>query len=465
MAARTVNKHDLSILSDLVFDSYASKELEFQGVHFVIRTLTTEEREDIARRYQYVSAKFNINLVLEILSNAILFINGYVFKKNEHAYLLNKLNSRLVLHLYSFYQKLDEELTESSKFIDYYIETKESRNLWLIFKKCSRITEPFSIRKINQYRFYWIVMNSYKDSFEEEKKTWSKVEYMTNSICAFVNPKGFRKSRGQMGVVDQLERNEDKTKQLIVEQLEGGVAVVKDNDIFSTLERLPDENKTDHEARVNIMLEKTLRGEIIDDYDKLVRQSEIKGFKNVLRNERKRILVEKELAKQRGFKFDRSEVLTNDSIKIKTEQDKKLGYFFEEHSYLDIVRLKDFAAMTKDEKKIAFDEVMIEVIDVQKEVDDYLKVLSEQTKGHGNAPEPVTMAQGDDNAIGPKTDSNLDVVKTTAERVAKMNVNVKGADLMKLRQGKINRINTVLNQRKSTIKPNDDNLDVIKFGK
>jgi hypothetical protein len=462
-STRVVNKNDLEILSSLVFDSYISKELEFQGYYFVIRTLTPEEREDISRKHKHLSEKHNIYLVLEILSNSIMFINGYEFKKDQHAFLLNRLNSRLILLLYKFYQKLDEETIESSKFIDYYIETRESRNLWTIFKRCSRITEPFSIRKINQYRYYWIVMNSFKDSFEEEKKAWSKVEYMTNSICAFTNPKAFRKSRGQMGIVDQLERNEDKSKQLIVEQLEGGTSEVRDNDIFSTLERLPGEERDEHEARLNIMMEKTLKGELVDDYDRIVRQDEIKLFKKYLRDERKKILVNREILKQKGEEFDNSEVLTNSTSRSKKiEEDKKKGFFYEDYSYLEIVNMKDFKAIPKKEKEVAFDEVMLEPIDIKKEVENFLKCLSKPSSVNENVQEPVTMVDKKDETTQLESDSS-GILRTPAERASKMNVDVKGVDLMKQRQNKVDRINSTMNQRRQTIEP-EEGLDVIKFG-
>jgi hypothetical protein len=484
-STRSVTKHDLEILSNLVFDSYTSQEVEFQSLHFVFRTLTSEEREDISRRYKYLSNKYNIHLVLEILSNSILFINGWKFIKSEHKHLLNKLSSRLVLKLYETYQKIDNESIEASRFIDYYVETRESRNMWAVFKTCSRITEPFAIRKLNQYQFYWIVMNSFKDSFEDEKRTWAKVEYMTNSICAFVNPKAFRRSKGQMGVVEQLEQHEDKTKQQVVEQLETGDVskeVYQGSDVFSSMERQASESEEQHENRVNVLMERTLKGELTDEHDRIVRQSELEFFKKFLREKRIQVLVEKELYKRQGMRFDSVEVLENDSLKKQFEEDKKKGFYYEDFSYLEIVRMKDFAAVPKKEKIEAFEEVMCEPIDVEKEVEYFLKSLSKQSsdgenieKEDGletqvNEQEHVTMVQTESESRMTESDSSegVDVIRTAAERAAKMNVNVKGVDLMQQRQDKIKRVENAMEQRRQAFdgpdddKPDDD-LDVMRF--
>ncbi len=467
---RQVTKNDLEILSNLVFESFIVKEVDLCEYHFLMRTLKTEERDDISRRYKYLSNKYNIQLVLEILSSSIMFINGYEFKKNEHQYLLNKLNSKLILNLYGAYQKLDAESSEASKFIDYYVETRESRNLWSIFKTCSRFTDPFSIRKLNQYQFYWIVMNSYKDSFEEEKKIWSKVEYMTNSICAFVNPKAFRKSKSQMGIVEQLEKNEDKTKQRVVEQLESGAPVVTEtDDIFSTLERLPGETDEDREFRVNTIMEKTLKGELVDEHDRIVRVDEVKTFKRYLMQKRKKVLVEKEMNKRNGMKFDSTEVLENDVTRKQFEEDKKKGFFYEDCSYIDIVKMKDFAAIPKEDKQIAFQEVMAEPIDLEKEVEIFLKGLSSNIReGHEsqNVEQPLdTMVleenvtrEDESNASG-----NLEV-RNAAEQASRMNVKVEGVDLMKQRQDKMRRVNRAMDQRRQIVQSkSDENLDLMKF--
>jgi hypothetical protein len=387
------------------------------------------------------------------------------------------LNSRVVLSLYRLYQNIDEELSEATKFIDYFIETRDSRNSWFVFKTCSRITEPFSIKKLNQYQYYWIVLNCFKDSFDEEKRNWTKVEFMTNSICAFVNPKAYRKSRGQ-SITDQLEQHEDKSKQKIVEQLEAGeaVSIEQSSNIFSTLNRLSGETEEQHEIRMNTIMEKTLKGELIDEHDRIVREYEINMFRSYLREKKKQILIERELFKKRGIKFDSSEVLENDFIKNQDEEDKKSGFYYDGFNYLEIVSMKDFAALPKIEKKKIFDEVMVELFDLEKEVESFLNNLSKTNnigeivkentiETHHDVQPPVTMVDEKDNTRGKESDSGL--LQTSAEKAAKMNVSVKGIDLMKQRTDKMNRMRNAMDKRKQVVEPrkqSESDLDIMKFG-
>jgi hypothetical protein len=478
-AARSVTKRDLEVLSDLVFDSYVTIESEVLGHEFVFRSLKTSEREEISRKYKRLSNKYNIKLVLDILSISLLYVDGFEISREQSEFLLSRLSSRLVLIFYREYQKLDSSIFESSKFIDYYVETRDSRNMWIVFKTCSRVVDPFSIRKLNQYQFYWVVMNSHKDLFEEEKRLWAKTEYMTNSICAFVNPKAFRKSKGQMGIVEQLEEQEDKSKQKIVEELEKGEEIkeVESNDVFSSMNRLEGESEEQHETRVNVLMEKTLNGELVDEHDRIVRNSEIDSFKKLLREKRVQVLVEREVFRRQGIRFeDSASVLENEAMAIELEENKKKGFFHEDFSYLEIVRMKDFAAVSKSEKEKAFDEVMSEDVDVNVEADRFLKSLSGTNNSTSDVEnniennEFVTKQERfvDDSEV--LADSNVEVepkqeiVRTAAERAASMSVDVQGVDLMKQRQEKIKRVSRALGSRNKAIeKQEDENLDVMKF--
>ncbi len=465
-AARKVTKHDFEIVANLIFDSFIVREVEAAGYHFTIRSLTAKEREDISRKYRYLSNKYNMILMLDILSCSIQFVNGLEFKHQKHNQIFRKLNSRIILKLYDEYQKIDEEIAESSKFIDFYVESKESRNMWAIFKTCSRITDPFSIRLLNQYQFYWIVTNVFKDSFEEEKKQWTKTEYMTNSICAFINPKGYKKARNRKTVVEQLEENEDKAKQRIVEELEGNVVqqFVDSNDVFSAMEKQQEETDDEYETRINVLMERTLNGEIVDEHDRIVRKSEIESLKNFLREKRKEVLVQREVNARRGIEFEQLSMIENEAMKIQLEEDKKQGFFHDEFSYLDVINMKDFAAVSRKEKEDAFNEVMEEQIDVEGEADHFLKSLSGQdtTSDQEVVQEPVTIDEQLDDASQGLADSNSEIepMKTAAEKAAAMNVNIQGVDLMKQKKEKNDRIRQTIQRR--NIEPDSD-LDVMKF--
>jgi len=465
---RSVTKNDLDVLSKLVFDSYITQEVEFQNCHFVFRTLSTIERETIVRKYRYLSNKHNLFLILEILSSCIVFVNGEQFVKKDHEYLIKLLDSRVVLKLYDFYQELNEQQEQASQFIDYYIETRDSRNSWLVFKTCSRMIDAFSIKKLNQYQYYWIVLNCFRDTSEEEKRQWSKIEYVTNSICAFVNPKAFKKSKSQMNISEQLSQNEDMTKRKIVEQLETGSEYieVETNNIFSTLERMPGETEEQHEIRVNTIMEKTMNGELIDDHDIIVRQNEINVFKSFLREKRIKVAVERELHKRRGMNFDSTVLLENDESRKQLDEDKKKGFFFEDYSYFQIVIMRDFAAVPKKDKEKAFEEVMSELIDVEKELKSFLKSLSNSSSNDNDLSEGLghNLECNQQDIIDIKTSDASEaqadkVLESIASKVAKMSVDVVGVDLMKKRNEKIKRTQDAMDRRKVLESINEESLD------
>lgn len=473
-SARKVTKRDFNLLSDLVFETYTTREVKLENHYVMLRSLTTKEREDISRCYRYLPSKYNIMLVLDILCCSILYVDGLEFYKQKHEFIFRNLNSKLVFKLYEEYKLLDDDVAESSKFIDYYVESRESRNMWAVFKTCSRIQDAFSIRKLNQYQYYWITSNVYKDSLENEKKTWAKVEYITNSICGFINPKALRKSKSGSSIVEQLEDQEDKVKQRIVDELEFGEKqqVVESNDVFSSMERQNEEDDEQYESRINILMERTLKGELVDDHDKIVRTSEINFLKKFLREKRIQVLVEREVYIRRGIDFDSGSILENEASLIQLEEDKQKGFFHDDFSYLEIVMMKDFAAVTKEEKQIAFEEVMSEQIDIDNEVNLFLKSLSgrddvdEQTL---NLLEQDTISVNLEYDSENDTDSNNEEevkvpIRSAASQAAGMKIDIEGVDLLKQRQEKMQRAVKALNRRSVGQKKEDDsNLDVMKF--
>lgn len=467
MSSKKVTKEDLQNLSELIFDNYCFHEFELLGINFILRSLKTDERERIFRKYKYFSKNQNISLILEILSNSLMYINGLEFEKEKHKHFLSFFSLKIILKIFEEYQKNESKIENSSKFIDYYIETRDSRSSWIVFKTCSRITDPFSIKKLNQYQYYWILMNSFKDSFEEEKRIWSKVEYMTNSICAFVNPKAFRKSKDQMSIVEQLEESEDKSKKKIIEEFEQGekIEVKESNDVFSSLEKMQNESEEEHESRVNILMEKTLKGELVDEHDRLVRDSELEFLKKFLREKRTQVLVEREVFKRQGTKFDSVDVLENEVLKIQLEEDKKKGFFFEDFSYLEIVRMRDFVTIPKNEKEKAFEEVMQEEINIDLEVEHFLKNLSNDSKHDENVSEKEYIYNEEEVDRDSQNNSNRDskeyIKKSAAEIAANMDVDIKGINLIEQRENKIKKLNNIMQNRNKEIE--DSGLDQISF--
>ena len=473
-----LTKSDLELVSHLIFDSCITSEFEFSGVFFLFKTLSTDERNSIELKFRHKTHKQNIVLVVNILTYSIVCIDGDVVDKKELEFKLWRMNSIIILKLYEFYQQLDKKVIEVSQFVDYYIESKESRSHWTVFKTCERTNNLFSLKKLNNYQYYWIVMNVFKDQLEEEKKLWGKVEYMTNSICAFVNPKAYNKVKGQIGVSEQFEKYENKDKQAIVEKLEKGESVSSSEqntkkDIFSSLQQLPGETEEQHIVRVDQMMHKCMSGEDVDEYDKVIRETEMNNLYEELIEKRQKICIEKEAYRRLGTSKD---VLENERSINENKELSTKGYFFEDVSYFEIVNKKDYMGLNKKYKQEIFDKAMSAQFDLEKEIVMLLKKLSSFFGvNESNVEHQDDMKQCDIIDLTSKhvSQSQADiskvenvVYKNAAEQAANMNIDVKSVDLIQQKKEKINRVFDVLEQRKNNINnslEDDEETDVMRF--
>jgi len=480
-----ITKTDLELMSNLVFDSCITQELEFSGVHFLFSTLSTEVRRAIETKFRYKSNKQNISLVVKILANSIIAIDGEEVAKDELEFSLWRLNSKIILKFYEFYRQLDEKVSSISKYIDYYLETKESRSNWTVFKVCSRSNDLFFIRKLNQYQYYWIVMNVFKDQIEEEKRQWSRTEYMTNSICAYVNPKAYRKSKGEKSITDQFEQYEDKQKKDIVDKIEKGekiVEVQQENQqqvhtAFTSWTKMSNETEEQHAARLEEMMKVSLSGEDSDNFDKIIREECMNSLYKNLIDRRKKILIEKEAFKKRNLSTD---VFENEQTKKEDEELKKKGYYCEGISYLEIINRKEYMILSKKYKLQTFEKAMTEKLDIEKDVENFLKSLSklpniiEDDVEHqndldvGETKEPAVIGASHNEADS--SNKAQSIYRNAAERAASMKIHVEPVNLLDQKKEKNNRISDALEARKNMksfekkdISEEDESLDVMRF--
>jgi hypothetical protein len=153
---------------------------------------------------------------------------------------------------------------------------------------------------------------------------------------------------------------------------------------------------------------------------------------------------------------------------MQLEEEKMKGFFNDNFSYLDIIKEKDFVAISIKEKEQIFEEVMNENIDIDKEVEKFLKSLYGTDRYDIMIKEQITIEQDNDDSIRSEIDSS-NVEKSTVEKISEINVDVNNIDLMKQRQEKIKRINEVLNKRNQIkdinleVDQEEEDLDVMKF--
>jgi hypothetical protein len=461
-----LTKQDLFLASDLIFNSCIEEEFEFKNVFFIFRTLSVESREKLNKQFKYKSHHYNIYLILKILSNAIFTVNGEEVDKNKLEFLLWNFNSKIILKLYEFYKKLEEKISRVSSAVDYYIETNESRTYWSIFKTCNRFSDFSFVKKLNQFQYYWIVKNIYKDQLEEERKAWSKIEYSTNSICAFINPKAYQKAKNQDSISEHFEDNQEKERKLIIEKLENNEEINEVNtqqtqqskaNTAQWWQQIPGETKEQYEERLDKTMLKCVSGEDIDQFDTIIREKESKAlFKNLVER-RKKSLIKKEKDRIRGIEIYKDKKYESD-----LEELKKKGYFYEDISYHEIVTSYDYIDLNKKTKVEIFEKAMNEKIDIEPEVQDFLKHLSSksnddrQTK-NDSAYNIIEEKNSSSNA-GKNESSEY---KNVAEKAINIDVDLEQVDILKNKIDKTKKNNEILKNRNKLM--NNENLDVMRF--
>jgi hypothetical protein len=460
-----MKKCHLDDISNLIFQGYLTTDIFIKDTFFVIKSLTTEEREEISLRFKYLSKSYNFYLILELLSYSVQVVGGFkVDRKTVKRFLLD-CRSIIPIFLFEHYNEIEKRIDECSKFIDYYIDTNESKYYWGIFKNTSRDINFQQIKHVNQFQYYWIVSNSIKDKFEEEKRLWSKTEHMTNTICAFVNPKAYSKMKSKMSITDQLNVNDNKEILQILETT-GEVEVEEQKEktpeglvdtsqkVFNDIKRNSGESEEDHKKRVNELMKRQCSGEVIDDHDKIVRDFEVNILKANILKKRKETEIYRYIKATKKNQEDNVQVMTEDGILKESssylgndeevdkldEELKSKGYFHDGISYHEIFSQRGFCSIPKVEKQKVFDEMMSLKLDIKNEADLFLKNLySDNNSQEANKTNQIVDPIGNMDlqnkmslqSSNESTNDDQTSFKNAAQKAANMNVSVQEKDLIK----------------------------------
>ena len=488
-----ISKQNLKDVSQLIFDGFLSDDLFFFNTYFTLRTIRTDERESLLSRYKYLSKSENFFIIIDLLTISIESIGGIkiIDKKRLHEKLL-KMPSFLIMILYKKYDSIENKINSLIKIIEYYLQTDESKYFWRLFKNTNRVINFNEFKKINNFQYYWIVLNSHDDLFEEEKREWAKIEYMTNSICAFVNPSSYRRVKSSMNISEKISKEYDsklksRTDALLrLEKSRKGEInideyeefVSSDLKIFSQLRKKESETKEEYTRRIEEMMIEQMKGNVVDDHDKQVRLYEINLLKKLLIEKRVKTEVMRNIRNKKKF------VETEDMNKISEDgifreevsvlgdsfqfdnQLKDLGFYHNNVSYLEIINEKAFSSIPKEEKERAFKSVMECGIDVEKATETFLKNLYKDNKKTTEKSEDKTSF--DKATIGEQV-KNLKVDLTESDTFdEKLNVNENVKNAAK----SASKMNIVINsgkdltsqiQKRNKFFKKDNNVDIIFF--
>jgi hypothetical protein len=108
---------------------------------------------------------------------------------------------------------------------------------------------------------------------------------------------------------------------------------------------------------------------------------------------------------------------------------------------------------------------MVETIDIEKEIEIYLKNLSdtndsERLESNEKPFEPDNKDEQNELTRDQTSDSS-NVIRSAAEKAANMKVDIKGVDLMKQRQDKLKRVDNAIDNRRQALQ--NDEPDMMKF--
>lgn len=490
-----VTNNNLDTVSLLIKDGYLTKDYSWNDSYITLRTLGREEREEISTKYKMIDRSYNFMMILEILSFSLCRVGGIRITDRSRVFnLLSKFQSTVIIDMYNNYIELNNSIEKNIiKYIEIWSETSESKSFWRLFRR-TMLTNKF-MREMNEYQGYWVYLNEAYDIMEKEKKEWSRVEYMTNSICAFTNPAGWKKSKSKMNVSEIVSKDFDEDieyRRLVLEQLEiEGEAIYEekereelnengcvsaDSDLFNSLKKKHGESQAEFNNRINDALKEHISGKVVDGHDKIIKEHEKKELKEYLQQERAKREVAKELSSRR--RVDTEEDLNKIDDGIFREEESMVGdeevlekmrthreegeWAFNGIDYAYVMNEKSFMGLRKDEKREVFNEVMNAKLDIEAAIAFFMK---EQYKPVAKPIEKEVVEPLKEGLI--EEDVKVMDVKNMAAKAALMDVNLKNRDLVKEKkentvkvkqriEGKLDRRNAALG-----ILPEDDEADLM----
>ena len=383
-----VSKSHLDDLSKLVFDGYLTVKMPVFDSYITLKTLEYDDRQRIYDRYQDDSGNGRLNIIFDLLSLSIDNVGGHkIYDRKEIRYSIARLHSVFISILYEKYLELDKKMSNLNDKLEYFIETPESKNNWVIYRKMGKSIEASQLNKMNQFLKNWILMNLNKDWLDTEKKEWNKIEFMTSSICSFVNSKAFNANKKNFKITERYKEIEEmyEDRRIVVEEILNSdgkkVFDIRTNanevnsSVFSSIKRNPNESEQEHIDRVNDMMHRHNSGEVVDEHDRIIREFDINRFKKMVLGRRIKTEVARHLKKLKRMSQSDEDmnvtILESSVKKVDVKESVNLDYHYDGVNYVDIASNKIFGMVPKKELKEAFDEVVRVPFDMDKAISIY----------------------------------------------------------------------------------------------
>jgi len=390
-------KDKLKDVRSLIFEGFLKETVTINNdLVVVIRTLSLAEENFVVESYENLSDNYNLLAALDTLQKSIYSINGCRITK-QCSSVIRDWPRQIVVKLFNIYLKLTNRARETIQSVKDFIKTDESRLRWSVIKMTNTSLNSATItgntewdsKGLSYVQQIWIFLNQQNDSLEQNKLDWSRVEYMTDSICSFVNPKAMRQIQNKKKLLKDEEEQKQRRENIQEMQANAKDKVMIENsadDLFDSLARKENESPQKYRERVSKSLVKAFTE---DEHDRIVREHEEYLFS-------KRLRIKKENARRSKLLYERrkadtvinmpkrkdinvafemvSTIGTNEELSNAIQHEEKTNSnFVNGINYSDIVSITSFS-MLKNKNKI-FNEIVNES---DEETEKWIKLYIEE---------------------------------------------------------------------------------------
>lgn len=279
-----------SDIKDLVFDGFLKETIKFNDLVVVIRTLGVAEESQVVETYENLPNEYNLLAAADTIQYAIYSINGCKITDDAKK-LIRNWPKQIIIKIFEVYLTLASRVREATKLINEFIKTDESKLRWTVIKTTKSSLNSTAItgnqelesNGLSYIQQIWIYLHQQDDLIEHNKLDWAKVEYMTDSICTFVNPKAMQhvQSRKKLQQEEQMLREKrDEVTKIQTDSKEKLMIENSADELFDALTRKPGESVLDYQNRVGQSVAKAFTE---DEHDKIVREYEEYQFIKQLR--------------------------------------------------------------------------------------------------------------------------------------------------------------------------------------
>jgi hypothetical protein len=321
---------------------------------------------------------------VDTIKFALYSING-VKVTDASRKLVNNWPQKIIAKIFVRYIALVKRVQVAHDLVDDFVKTNDSRLRWSVVKATKTSLNSavltgnpeFESRGLTFIQQLWVYLNVQQDIVENNKIEWSRVEYMTDSICGFINPKAMRQVQSQKKLMqeEQIKKEEREEVRQIQNKSEEKVMIQNTADeLFDALQRKSGENALERSKRIDKLLVKAFQE---DEHDKIVREYEEFEFCRQLRIKkenarRAKILHEKKLinaividvpaTRRPDLRVGYHQVSTlGDDIDTEAkfaEMNKDNKYFVNGVDYSEILQIASFALLKN--RDTIFDQIVHE---------------------------------------------------------------------------------------------------------